>query len=103
MVENKKELEIKISSIDQNRHLHTNKREENIKMSLIYAFLFDVILIVICICFICLFYIVGGIFLNPLLIFITLVIILLFALIETMNLVEKDLSCKKKGRVKSHG
>ena len=102
MVENENDLEIEGFYVKQKRSKLSTNQGRNIKMSLIYALLFDSLLIFACISFICLFYIIGGILLNPLLIFGSLIIILLFALIETMNLAEKNILEKKKKGVKSH-
>ena len=102
MVENENDFEIEGYYVNQNRSYMKAEQKGNIKMSLVYALLFDSLIIFACISFICLFYIIGGILLNPLLIFGTLIIILLFALIETMNLVEKNILEKKKAGEQSH-
>lgn len=106
MVESKKLLQLKDNSINQSTlsadNSKNNDYKENLKMSLIYAILFDCLLIFGCISFICLFYVIGGILLNPLLIFGTLVIILLFALFETMSLVEKSVVKNQKPGEISH-
>ena len=96
MVENQNDLEIEDYYINQKRSDLSTKQKRNVKMGLVYAILFDCLIIFACISFICLFYVIGGILLNPLLIFGTLIVILLFALIETMNLVEKNILEKKK-------
>jgi len=98
LVESKKTLKMK-AYLDQNKpstiSSENTEQKKNYKMSLLYALLFDCLLIFGCISFICMFYAIGGIFLNPLLIFSSLVIILLFALIETMSLIEKNIKKKK--------
>ena len=96
MVENRNDLEIDGLYLNQKRSNQQSEQKGNLRMGLFYAILFDSLLIFACISFISLFYVIGGLLLNPLLIFGSLVIILLFALIETMNLVEKNLVEKKK-------
>jgi len=66
------------------------KKRFNKKSSLAYSFLYNCLLIFGCISVICFFYLIGGIFINPLLLFGTILIILLLALIETMNIFEKN-------------
>lgn len=97
MVENNNNPEMDVLYPNQKRAHEKPEQKGNIRMSLVYALLFDILVIFACISFICIFYVIGGIFLNPLLIFGTLVIILLFALIETMNLVEKNILEKTEG------
>lgn len=96
MVENKGELDLVLDAQEENKSPTISDQGKNMKMSLLYAILFDCLLIFSCISFICLFYAIGGVFLNPLLIFGTLMVILLFAMAETLSLVGKLSSKNKK-------
>ena len=90
---------IKVKSNDSDYiKLVSNKNIKKIyvQSNLFYAISLIIVLIFCCIILIWLFHVIGGILINPLLIFAIVIITVLYAMIETICLIEKDIDEKNK-------